>query len=122
MVDLENHQFEMILPSFHVLAMEFPIFSGLISTDLDNIIKSAYEKRFGCDEIIYEKGMTCQNIYIISKGNVVDEFEGGSIKKGLGSLITYTNLIGDGTCMSTAKTTADSLLYSLNLKILRELM
>jgi hypothetical protein len=31
-------------------------------------------------------------------------------------------LIGDGTCMSTAKTTADSLLYSLNLKILKELM
>lgn len=44
----------MILPSFHVLAMEFPIFSGLVSTDLDNIIKSAYEKKFGSDEIIYE--------------------------------------------------------------------
>ncbi|CAD8153221.1 unnamed protein product [Paramecium pentaurelia] len=122
LVDLENHQFDMILPSFHVLAMEFPIFSGLVSTDLDNIIKSAYEKKFGPDEIIYEQGMTCQNIYIVSKGNVVDEFQGGSIKKGLGSLITYTNLIGDGTCMSTAKTTADSLLYSLNLKILKDLM
>lgn len=35
----------------------------------------------------------------------------------LGSLITYTNLIWDGTCMSTAKTT-DSLLYSFYLKIL----
>lgn len=58
----------------------------------------------------------------MSKGNVVDEFPGGSIKKGLGSLITYTNLIGDGTCMSTAKTTADSLLYSLNLKILKDLI
>ncbi|CAK77260.1 unnamed protein product (macronuclear) [Paramecium tetraurelia] len=122
LVDLENHQFDMVLPSFHVLAMEFPIFSGLVSTDLDNIIKSAYEKKFGPDEIIYEQGMTCQNIYIVSKGNVVDEFAGGTIRKGLGTLITYTNLIGDGTCMSTAKTTADSLLYSLNLKILKDLM
>ena len=45
--------------------MEFPVFTGVPKEELDAIIKSIYEKRYQIDEIIYEKGMTCQNIYIV---------------------------------------------------------
>lgn len=45
--------------------MEFPAFATLERSDLDNLVKSTYEKRYQIDELIYEKGMTCQNIYII---------------------------------------------------------
>lgn len=62
---MENHYFEWAIPSFHSFAMEFPAFASLDKSDLDMLVKSTYEKRYQIDELIYEKGMTCQNVYII---------------------------------------------------------
>ncbi|CAD8090636.1 unnamed protein product [Paramecium primaurelia] len=122
LVQLENHVFDWQIPTFHSFAMEFPIFAGVPKEELDTIIKSTYEKRYQTDEIIYEKGMTCQNIYIVQKGNVIDEVGSHQIKKGLGSLLSYVNLIGDGKCMTTSRAASETVLHSLNLNVLKSLM
>ena len=44
------------------------------------------------------------------------------MKKGLGSLLSYANLIGDGKCMTTAKASSETVLHSLNLNVLKSLM
>ncbi|CAD8098564.1 unnamed protein product [Paramecium primaurelia] len=122
LVQLENHSFDWQIPTFHAFAMEFPIFTGVPKEELDTIVKSTYEKRYQQDEIIYEKGMTCQNIYIVQKGTVDDEVGTHILKKGLGSLLSYANLIGDGKCMTTARAASETVLHSLNLNVLRQLM
>lgn len=63
--------------------------------------------------------MTCQNIYIISKGNVVDEVGRSTVKKGIGCLLSYANLIGDGKCLSTARATTECVLHSLSANVVR---
>lgn len=41
------------------------------------------------------------------------------IKKGIGSLLSYANLIADGKCMSSARATTESVLHSLNANIIK---
>jgi hypothetical protein len=55
--------------------------------------------------------MTCQYLFIITKGtylsylilgNVIDHVGEFEVKKGLGSILSFANVIGDGKCLSTA--------------------
>ncbi|CAK93443.1 unnamed protein product (macronuclear) [Paramecium tetraurelia] len=122
LVKLESHSYDMSLPSFHVVAMQFPIFQEISLTDLDIIKNVAIEKKYALGQVIYAKGDECNEVYIIMRGYVVNDFNGILITKGLGSLITHQSLIVDGVHMSTAKAAVESQLYSLPTKVIKEVM
>lgn len=58
-------------------------------------------------------------MYIIQTGNVTDEVGKHSLKKGLGSLLSYANIVGDGKCLSTARASTETVLNSINLNVLK---
>ncbi|CAD8109667.1 unnamed protein product [Paramecium sonneborni] len=122
LVKLESHTYEMELPSFHVIAMQFPIFQDISLSDLDLIKKVAVEKKYSIGQIIYSKGDPCNELYIVMRGYVVNEHNGILITKGLGSLITHQSLIVEGVHMSSAKAVVDSLLYALPTKVIKDIM
>ncbi|CAD8193501.1 unnamed protein product [Paramecium pentaurelia] len=122
LVKLESHSYDMSLPSFHVIAMQFPIFQEISLTDLDIIKKVAIEKKYALGQVIYAKGDECSEVYIIMRGYVVNDFNGILITKGLGSLITHQSLIVDGVHMSMAKAAVESQLYALPTKVVKEIM
>ncbi|CAK89999.1 unnamed protein product (macronuclear) [Paramecium tetraurelia] len=122
LVKLESHSYDMSLPSFHVIAMQFPIFQEISLSDLDIIKKVAVERKYALGQVIYSKGSECNEVYIIMRGYVVNEYNGILITKGLGSLITHQSLIVDGNHMSTAKAAVESLLYALPTKVIKEVM
>lgn len=105
LVSLESHVFEWSAPSFDRFVIEFPMFATLTKSEREKIKSGAVEKKFYKDEIIYEKNMTCQYVYIIMRGDVRDELnEDYYVKKGLGSILSFANVIGDdaGKCLSRA--------------------
>ncbi|CAD8069778.1 unnamed protein product [Paramecium sonneborni] len=122
LVKLENHSYQIELPSFHLVTMQFPIFQDLTLIDLDHIKKVALEKKYGIGQIIFSKGDPCDELYIIMKGYVVIENNEIFITKGLGSLITHQSLILDHQHISAAKAVVETRLYTLPIKVIKDIM
>jgi signal-transduction protein with cAMP-binding, CBS, and nucleotidyltransferase domain len=112
------------------------MFATLTKSEREKIKLGAVEKKYYKDEIIYEKNMTCQYIYIImrgrglgeknsDKGDVREELsEDVHVKKGLGAILSFANIIGDesGKCLSQAVALNDCVFTAIKVSILKDLM
>ena len=82
------------MPVFDRLVMQFPLFNNLTPTELKTLVNSTYELTFLPKQYVYEQGMTCQNLYIITRGNVEDHITHNYVVKlGLGSFISFANIL-----------------------------
>ncbi|CAK94232.1 unnamed protein product (macronuclear) [Paramecium tetraurelia] len=72
--------------------------TGLLQVILQGLTLREVNKILLEDEILYEKGMTCQNIYIVLKRFCDDEVGSHIMKRDWVLCFSYANLLGDGKC------------------------
>ncbi|EGR27161.1 sodium hydrogen exchanger family protein, putative [Ichthyophthirius multifiliis] len=95
-VNLENMQFDWVLPTFQSILLQFPIFSSLTDDQLKLLQQNQKVRTFETNEEIYTKGQPFRNIYVITQGTVDDKITDlFSITLGIGGFLSFANCVSE---------------------------
>ena len=89
---------EWTAPTFNDFVMQFPIFSSLRRDEIDAIKGSVQMRIFQNGQSLYSKGNKIEGMFVITKG-IVKQYttvEKNSTKHGLGSILSFCNIISEG--------------------------
>ena len=88
---------EWAAPTFNDFVMQFPMFSSLRRDEIDAIKSSAQMRIFQNGQSLFSKGNKIEGIFVITKGIVRQylDLEKNSTKHGLGSILSFCNIISD---------------------------
>eukprot|EP00331_Platyophrya_macrostoma_P017204 CAMPEP_0176462354 /NCGR_PEP_ID=MMETSP0127-20121128/35212_1 /TAXON_ID=938130 /ORGANISM="Platyophrya macrostoma, Strain WH" /LENGTH=690 /DNA_ID=CAMNT_0017854245 /DNA_START=324 /DNA_END=2396 /DNA_ORIENTATION=- len=89
---------EWSVPTLNDFVMQFPIFSSLRREEIDQLKGQAQIRVLQNGNSLYSKGNKIEGLYVITKGIVRQylDLEKNSTKHGLGSILTFGNVINDG--------------------------
>jgi CRP-like cAMP-binding protein len=101
MIHKRIHNFEKITkmkfnpPTFTSLITSFPMFTLLTDAEKRHLIQNSETRNFKQGFKLCEKGSECNDIYLILKGEAESLIGTFTTRKGVGSIISFANLIND---------------------------
>jgi hypothetical protein len=103
--EINNYQPKATELSFSSLAVDFPLFKALKHEEFESIKGQIKEKKFANDEMLLEKAKPCEGLFVILKGTVEEKVEKSSTRRGLGSVVSYINVVNSNAkiCQSSVQ-------------------
>ncbi|EGR34487.1 sodium hydrogen exchanger family protein, putative [Ichthyophthirius multifiliis] len=93
---LENMEFDLVLPTFQSILLQFPVFNSLTEDQLKLLQQNQKMKSFEEGEEIYTKDEPFRHIYIITQGAVSEQItQNFSLHIGIGGILSYAHCVSD---------------------------